>query len=330
VFKVNTDGTGHTVLKSFNQFLDGDNPASGVILSDGVLYGTTVNGGDFYSGMVFKVNADGTGFTVLKHFGDGGSGIWPYGGLTLAGNTLYGTTEYGLGSVFKINTDGTGFTVLKGFDYGTGGRHPRAGLILSGDTLYGTTREGGGPEAFLGYGTVFKINTDGSGFTVLKHFDGSDGRSPFAGVALSGNMLYGTTYYGGSSNVGTVFQVNTDGTDYAVLKHFTGGDGAHPSTNLTGCGSVLYGTTLAGGSWNNGTIFKVDLTPVLSVRRTVANTVAVSWSFPSAGFVLQENRNGLSALNWRNVTDPIQDDGTNRILEVNPTDPSRFYRLVMP
>jgi uncharacterized repeat protein (TIGR03803 family) len=326
---VNTDGTGHTVLKNFTDYFYAY-PSSGVIVSGGVLYGTTVNGGDWDLGMVFKVYADGTGFTALKHFGEGGGGIWPYGGLTLSGNTLYGTSEHHLGAVFKINTDGTAFTLLKGFDYGTGGMNPRAGLTLSGDTLYGTTREGGGPEAFVGYGTVFKIKTDGSGFTVLKYFDGSDGRNPFAGVALSGNTLYGTTYYGGSSNIGTVFQVNTDGTGYAVLKHFTGSNGAHPSTSLTVSGSVLYGTTLAGGSWNNGTIFKVDLTPVLSVRRTVANTVAVSWSFPSAGFVLQENRNGLSALNWRNVTDPIQDDGTNRILEVNPTDPSRFYRLVMP
>jgi uncharacterized repeat protein (TIGR03803 family) len=232
--------------------------------------------------------------------------------------------------VFKINTDGTGYTVLKGFDNGASGMNPHAGLTLSGDTLYGTTREGGGPGPFPGYGTVFRINTDGSGFAVLKHFDGSDGKNPWAGVALSGNTLYGTTYYGGSSNVGTVFQVNTDGTGYAVLKNFTGGDGANPSTNLTVAGSVLYGTTLAGGSWNNGTAFKFDLTPVLSIRRTVANSVAVSWPSPSTGFVLQENRDGLGALNWRDVTDPIQDDGTTRVLEVNPTDANRFYRLATP
>ena len=38
--------------------------------------------------------------------------------------------------------------------------------ILQGTTLYGTTRAGGSSDN----GTLFKLNTDGSGFTVLKHF----------------------------------------------------------------------------------------------------------------------------------------------------------------
>jgi len=37
-------------------------------------------------------------------------------------------------------------------------------LLLSGSTLYGITQNGGS----LGNGTIFKINTDGSGFAVLK------------------------------------------------------------------------------------------------------------------------------------------------------------------
>jgi uncharacterized repeat protein (TIGR03803 family) len=45
------------------------------------------------------------------------------------------------------------------------GAHPCAGLVLSGDTLYGTTA--GGADGFWGCGTVFKVNIDGTGFTVL-------------------------------------------------------------------------------------------------------------------------------------------------------------------
>ena len=41
-----------------------------------------------------------------------------------------------------------------------------AGLILSGNTLYGTTTGGGSS----GNGTVFAINTDGTGFTTLHSF----------------------------------------------------------------------------------------------------------------------------------------------------------------
>jgi len=36
--------------------------------SDGALYGKTYIGGTFGAGTVFKLNTDGTGFTVLKSF----------------------------------------------------------------------------------------------------------------------------------------------------------------------------------------------------------------------------------------------------------------------
>ena len=106
-------------------------------------------------------------------------------------------------------------------------------------------------------GVVFKVNTDGSGYTVLKNFTGSDGSSPQAGLVLAGSTLYGTTYWGGNSNNGAVFRVNTDGSGYAVLKSFTGSDGANPQAGLVLVGSTLYGTTGSGGSSDDGVVFKV-------------------------------------------------------------------------
>ena len=55
------------------------------------------------------------------------------------------------------------FTTLYNFPGGTNGANPAAGLLLSGGTLYGTTFNGGSG----GSGTVFKVNTDGSGYTIL-------------------------------------------------------------------------------------------------------------------------------------------------------------------
>ena len=46
-----------------------------------------------------------------------------------------------------------------------------------------------------GNGTVFAVNTDGTGFTNLHSFyccTNSDGAYPYAGLILSGNTLYGT------------------------------------------------------------------------------------------------------------------------------------------
>src|SRR5260370_15288863 len=81
------------------------------------------------------------------------------------------------------------FTLLHSFTGVSDGANPRAGLILSGSTLYGTAGQGGS----FGVGTVFAINTDGTGFTNLHNFTGgSDGSVPRARI-LSNITLSGTT-----------------------------------------------------------------------------------------------------------------------------------------
>jgi uncharacterized repeat protein (TIGR03803 family) len=149
-----------------------------------------------------------------------------------------------------------------------------------GTTLYGTTVHGGISD----FGTVFKINTDGSGFAALNQFKGlaynfdtkGDGANPGAGLVLDGTMLYGTTIGGGSygqkgggnTGYGTIFQINTDGTDYAVLKRFTNSDGAAPYAELVFSNNVLYGTTGYGGildapngDWGSGVVFSLSIAP---------------------------------------------------------------------
>ena len=119
---------------------------------------------------------------------------------------------------------------------------------LSGSTLYGTTRDGGPGEA----GTVFAINTDGTGFTNLYIFGSlqfaADGAIPQASLILSGSRLYGTTVYGGENSAGVIFAINTDGTGYTNFYNFsalvnnTNSDGANPFGSLLSSGSTLYGT----------------------------------------------------------------------------------------
>jgi hypothetical protein len=70
--------------------------------------------------------------------------------------------------------------------------------------------------------------------------------------------------------------------------------------------------------------------PILTIRLTSTNTIAVSWPSPSAGWVLQQNTNGLASVNWSNSPGTIQEDGTTKTLLVNPPTGNRFYRLVKP
>jgi uncharacterized repeat protein (TIGR03803 family) len=224
VFKVNTDGSGFTNLHSFAYSADGANPLAGLILSGNTLYGTVAYGGGFKDGTVFAVKTDGTGFTTLYRFsalsavfsGTNSDGAHPFASLIISSNTLYGTAidggSAGVGTMFAIKTDGTGFTNLHTFTGGMDGANPVAGLILSGKTLYGTAQQGGSSSN----GTVFAVNTDGAGFTTLHSFTAtydpyytnSDGAVPMAGLVLSGNTLYGTAGFGGSSGHGTVFSLS--------------------------------------------------------------------------------------------------------------------------
>jgi hypothetical protein len=70
--------------------------------------------------------------------------------------------------------------------------------------------------------------------------------------------------------------------------------------------------------------------PSVAIQRTATNTVVVSWPSTATGFVLQQNTNGLSSVNWSNVTAGVQTVGTNETLTAEPMGGSRFYRLVKP
>jgi uncharacterized repeat protein (TIGR03803 family) len=276
VFKVNTDGTGFTTVHNFAGS-EGANPPAGLILSGNSLFGTTSSSGSGGRGTVFKVNTDGMGFSTLYNFADPRFNGVPHAGLTMTmtGSTLYGTTfgfQQDRGTVFKVNTDGTGFTNLHSFTstsvsypfINNDGADPFADLVLSGNTLYGTTYYGGSS----GGGTVFKVNTDGTGFTTLHilmevpssgPYTNSDGANPVGGLILGSNILYGTTFSGGSSGGGIVFKVNTDGTDFRVLHNFGVGDGSSLTAGLIQQGDTLYGTAVEGGSSGNGTVFAMDI-----------------------------------------------------------------------
>jgi len=107
-------------------------------------------------------------------------------------------------------------------------------------------------------------------FTTLHYFTGSDGQTPFAGLILSSNTLYGTTYGNGVSDYGTLFKMNTNGSNFTNLYRFTtvqyngsnaytNSDGALPISGVILLSNVLYGTTTDGGGSGVGTVFRVNI-----------------------------------------------------------------------
>src|SRR5262249_30314604 len=121
---------------------------------------------------------------------------------------LYGTTQSGgaggFGTVFRSSTNGD-FAGLYAFGSATNDpQSPQSPLIQGADgVLYGTTVAGGisAVGGASGYGTVFKINTNGTDMMVIHDFmpDGGDGQRPYtAGLVQDTNgVLFGTTQEGG-------------------------------------------------------------------------------------------------------------------------------------
>jgi uncharacterized repeat protein (TIGR03803 family) len=370
LFAVNTNGTGFRTFHVFTSVSgahstnsDGGVVAGTLRLSGSTLYGASDYGGSGGNGNVFAVNTNGTGFTNLHSFAAtsvsrfGGTenppytnsdGAGPASGVTLSGNTLYGTTQFGgssgWGTVFSINTNGAGFTTLHSFTGGSDGGWPYTGpLILSGNTLYGTTMRGGSARGSSGNGTVFAVNTDGTGFTNLHTFTAtngahinSDGAAPADGVILSGNTLYGTTVFGGSSGNGTIFALNTDGTCFTTLHSFAGRPNLSTGLISSGAGLVLsgntlYGTTYSGGTYGGGTVFSLSFRPPLTCVPSLHNLI-LTWPTNFAGFdytghTLQSTTNLGSSAVWTKVApEPVLIGGQNTV--TNPiTGPQQFYRL---
>jgi uncharacterized repeat protein (TIGR03803 family) len=213
----------------------------------------------------------GAVLTVLHTFVASPNGGNPLGTLVQGSDrNFYGTTmgggTKGYGTVFTINANGV-LSTLYSFAGGNDGASPCAGLVQGSDgNFYGTTVGGGAytNQYGDGFGTVFKISTNGALTTLYSFTGGSDGAGPYAGlVQASDGYFYGTTVNGGTNGSwGTVFKISTNGAP-TILYSFAGGnDGGWPTTGLVqGSDGYLYGTTSglynAGLKSRYGTVFRI-------------------------------------------------------------------------
>ncbi len=100
----------------------------------------------------------------------------------------------------------------------------------------------------------------------------------------------------------------------------------HSAVGTTAAGSAAGGIySVAGTPWSVAIVETPDA-PRLQIA-AVSGEVKVMWPSPSTGWVLQQNTNNVSSVNWSNVTATIQDDGTTKTLIVNLPAGNRFYRL---
>ena len=242
---------------------DGADPGARVIFGrDGSLYGTTVFGGSYGTGTVFRIRPPARAcvtalcpWTVDLLYSFNSYTGWDANGIVFdpAGN-IYGTTSQGGpggaydGILYELSPSNNSwtFTLLHDFKNNNGGA-PFAGPTLDqAGNLYGTT-----------YNKVYEFTNSGD-YQVLHQFTGNDGGNTSSGLIFdSAGNLYGTTF-------GTVFELSpsSGGWTLNTLYTFAGGgncDGALSSSSLAmDAAGNLYGTTFCSGAYGWGNVFKLS------------------------------------------------------------------------
>ena len=240
ILKFLTGGTSEVITSFVNE--QGTSPAALLELPDGTLVGrTTVAPAD--GSTSFRITQEGK-FSTIPFLPSGPLAIGP-------DQSLYGIAS---GNFYRADLSKGKFSLQVPLLSGNTGT---PGLCLASDgNFYGSTSNRLWKLTPAGVQTVIAtVSNHGSAWSPESTLtEGADG------------MLYGVTYWGGSSStssgyagVGTVFRSTKDG-QVTILKHFDETTGAprlplgklvrHPDGNL-------YGMTALGGTPNNGTVFRI-------------------------------------------------------------------------
>jgi uncharacterized repeat protein (TIGR03803 family) len=286
------------VIYSFAGEEDGEYADTDVAVDGaGNLYGSTVLGGDFGGGTVWKLAPSGNTWvhTVLYSFTGSADGGEPYKGVTVDGQgNLYGTAvtggsgscEGGCGVVYKLTNSGGTWTqtVIHAFTGGDDGSGAGARVAVdSQGNVYGMTPTGGA----FGLGTIYQLHPRANGNYVLKVIHtftgGADGSSGSAGkMIIRGGQLYGAATTGGAFGSGVVFQLRPTEVgewDFKTLYSFRGQpDAVFPyGALLFDSSGNIYGTTYYGGANGLGAVYQ------LAPRSTGEWRERVLYSFGSGG-----------------------------------------------
>lgn len=204
VFKWDPVTEAFTLLHEFNLNRDGCHPATPLVLRDGILYGTTSQGGPGDKGLIYSVSIHGENFTT--YLPDKGTGFHA-GGLTPdASGNLWGVAASGgakdAGGIYRITPAGAyewraSFTLKKG-------SYPSGRLLLGQDgLLYGNTWNGGANDV----GTIFSYDPVANVIRRLHDFNGPKGARGAAGLVQDASgAIYGVAHNGGQFGYGVIYK----------------------------------------------------------------------------------------------------------------------------
>lgn len=266
---------------------DGEEPQAALMELNGDLYGTTLGGGTYGYGTVFKLTPPAVAGgawseSVLYSFQGSPNDISAPGALmyiksTVGGIQLYGYSEEGganfAGGVFHLTLDGSSEDLIASFPAGSADFSAYdPGLTLYQGYLYGTRFKGPSVTADLD-GWIFSIKeppqtapgqteTINNVYSFYANGENNDSATlPLGGMILVNNKFYGVTFGGGGGNYGTVYSFapkgNLTGTLNVLYDFYAtnGDDGIEPAARLLSMGGKIYGSATSGGPDDAGVVF---------------------------------------------------------------------------
>ncbi len=275
IFSFDPNNAAGTLIKEADfTATDGIAPTSKLTSANGLLYGTTFQGGSTIGqgpngagfGTLYSFNPVSKAINTVVNFNQT-NGSLPTGGVTLAGNgLLYGATSQGgpndLGNPTGPDGDGTLYSFdpvsqaftsnlvnFNGISGDQKGANVVAPLSLAADgKLYGTTAQGGlfnSGTVESGNGTLYSFTPLTNTFTKLADFSIGIGANPVGAIDVSGltvdpsgRSLYGVAQFGGLLGQGPL------GAGFGTVYSFT-----FPSAPVTTTPepSSLFGLIALGG-----------------------------------------------------------------------------------
>lgn len=276
IFTIKPDGSSFSVLYNFNNTSERYFPASNVKEINGYLYGTAngayklkIDGSDFQ-----KINALGnvlttygnneiinlTGIEMFKITNDQSTSIFNFNfqknvyypnqiiQASSSASTIYGLTDGGLydrGAIFKI--DDNGYKTLYNFNEYI----PTTNLIYTNNHIYGIAY--GFDDTGHSKEIIFRLNTDGSAFTIVKTFLNS------ANIQSGGFIsAFNKFFILGRQQTPKIYSMNLDGSDFKELHTFTQAEG-RPYSHLIEIDGFLYGSTTQNDTNTKSTIYRTDI-----------------------------------------------------------------------
>jgi uncharacterized repeat protein (TIGR03803 family) len=244
---------------------DGRDPTAGLIVKNGVLYGTTARGGASGYGTVFSFNPATASETVLASTSNETYAGMP---VALAGGRIFGTgSEPGNDLIYEANPKTGRLSIVYTFPSSLNDIDPGA-LVEIGGKIYGNTNSGGADYS----GTVFEYDPVSGIFNTIYTFTGSNDGRFVSNLVVQSGLLYGVTTDDGAAGYGTIFTVDPSTGAETTLYTFTNGPTGGTPKGITISHGIIYGLAQEGGTANAGTLFSFD--PVSSKLTTI-------YSFPS-------------------------------------------------